>query len=220
MSTRAAIRPRPLDINKQLLLVKDVSELDEQTQGPENGSQHADVSKTVQYSQLLQPPTAISKSISDVLLFPCSTACSSNAVSDKLVPPKIVLAVLMNVIGIITQYMRMRKPSCSCGMAWAATAMCIAAWHCSTSAVTISRVRLQHKQKQRSKQECWHVPSRPLQQSLIEGPTLVQHLSACCSPRSSQVAQQEPTPLRIADTAIASATPLDDKALYSRPQQQ
>jgi hypothetical protein len=28
MSTRAAIRPRPLDINKQLLIVKDVSELD------------------------------------------------------------------------------------------------------------------------------------------------------------------------------------------------
>eukprot|EP00878_Enallax_costatus_P029951 GHUV01032524.1.p1 GENE.GHUV01032524.1~~GHUV01032524.1.p1 ORF type:complete len:257 (+),score=59.16 GHUV01032524.1:843-1613(+) len=42
MSTRAAIRPRPLDINKQLLIVKDVSELDEQTQGGENGSQTAE----------------------------------------------------------------------------------------------------------------------------------------------------------------------------------
>lgn len=43
MATRAAIRPRPLDINKQLLIVKDVSELDEQTQGAENGGHVAEV---------------------------------------------------------------------------------------------------------------------------------------------------------------------------------
>lgn len=41
MSTRAAIRPRPLDVNKQLLVIKELSELDAPEPGVENGGQAA-----------------------------------------------------------------------------------------------------------------------------------------------------------------------------------
>lgn len=46
MSTRAAIRPRPLDNNKPLLIVKDVSELDPDAQplGADNGGHGSHVS--------------------------------------------------------------------------------------------------------------------------------------------------------------------------------
>ncbi len=45
MATRAAIRPRPLDINKQLSIVKDVSELDSNdAHAQDGGSQPPEVS--------------------------------------------------------------------------------------------------------------------------------------------------------------------------------
>jgi hypothetical protein len=46
MSTRAAIRPRPLDINKPLLIVRELSELDPDAQqlGAETGGHGGHVS--------------------------------------------------------------------------------------------------------------------------------------------------------------------------------